>query len=111
MDVPLFPAPPTREGAATAFSDVVDFAKFTHVPLSTAVRKRYVVPKARQTFGIRRIQRSARKNLVHPKSRDQIQHCVTEFRIRMTERRRNDEDEDDDDVVYAVGTSIATYFY
>ncbi|XP_076669331.1 uncharacterized protein LOC143369363 isoform X2 [Andrena cerasifolii] len=102
MDVPLFPAPPTREGAATAFSDVVDFAKFTHVPLSTAVRKRYVLPKARQTFGIRRIQRSARKNLVYPKQRDQIQHCVTEFRIRMTERRRNDEGEDDDDVVYAI---------
>nr|XP_012137220.1 PREDICTED: uncharacterized protein LOC100879254 isoform X4 [Megachile rotundata] len=44
-------------------------------------------------------------NLVYPKSKDDDQHRVTEFRIKMTEQQRNDNKEDDDDVVCAIDTS------
>ncbi|XP_076236164.1 uncharacterized protein LOC143180368 [Calliopsis andreniformis] len=104
MDVPLFPAPPTLVGAATPRSDVADFAKFTRAPLSAVARRRHAAPKARRISGIRRIQRFARKNLVYPKSKNQIRQRVTEFRVKMTERQRNEDDEDDDDVVCGIDT-------
>ncbi|XP_076277067.1 uncharacterized protein LOC143207465 [Lasioglossum baleicum] len=103
MDVPHFPAPPTLKGAPSPLSDVVDVAKLTRVPLATLAcpRGRHV-SKGRRTTRIRRIQRSARNNLVHPKPKNQFRQRVTEFRITMTERDRNDDD--DDDVVCAIDT-------
>ncbi|XP_076757671.1 uncharacterized protein LOC143427420 isoform X1 [Xylocopa sonorina] len=106
MDVPLFPAPPTLEGVATPVSDVADVVNLTPVllPAATYSPKQHVGTKMRKAVGIQKIRHSIRRNLVYPKSKDQIQHRVTEFRIKMTERQRNEESEDDDDVVCAVGT-------
>ncbi|XP_076757675.1 uncharacterized protein LOC143427420 isoform X4 [Xylocopa sonorina] len=105
MDVPLFPAPPTLEGVATPVSDVADVVNLTPVllPAATYSPKQHVGTKMRKAVGIQKIRHSIRRNLVYPKSKDQIQHRVTEFRIKMTERQRNEESEDDDDVVCAVG--------
>ncbi|XP_031844977.1 uncharacterized protein LOC116432359 isoform X2 [Nomia melanderi] len=105
MDVPLFPAPPTLKGAPSPLSDVVDVTKLTRAPLPTvACPRRRHVPKERRTIGIHRIQRSARKNIIHPKPKEHLRRRVTEFRITMTERDRNDSDDDDHDVVYTIDT-------
>ncbi|KZC09947.1 PREDICTED: TWiK family of potassium channels protein 7-like [Dufourea novaeangliae] len=103
MDVPLFPAPPTLEGAPSSLSDTVDVARPARVPSATvACPRERNAPKSRATSRAHRIRRSARRNLVHPRPNEQFRQRVTEFRITMTERDRNDED--DDDVVCAIDT-------
>lgn len=112
MDVPLFPAPPVLEGASAAFSDVSDVASSARVSTSVAPnsKRRDAAPRlaARRTSGPYRKRPRACKNLVHPRiaARCERNHrLVTEFRVRMTERRGNDdEEEDDDDVVCAIET-------
>lgn len=109
MDVPLFPAPPILGGVATPVSDVIDVAKLTPVSLSavTCTRK-HVGKKMHKAFKIRKIRHSTQRNLVHPKSKDQIEHRVTKCHITMTEQQRHDETEDDNDVIFAIGM---TNFY
>ncbi|KOX68377.1 TWiK family of potassium channels protein 7 [Melipona quadrifasciata] len=106
MDVPLFPAPPILGGVATPVSDVIDVAKLTPVSLSavTCTRKQYVEKKMHRALKIHKIRHSTHRNLVHPKSKDQIECRVTKFHITMTEQQRHDETEDDNDVVFAIDT-------
>lgn len=110
MDVPLFPAPPILGGVATPVSDVIDVAKLTPVSLSavTCTRKQHVEKKMHRALKIHKIRHSTHRNLVHPKSKDQIECRVTKFHITMTEQQRHDETEDDNDVVFAIGM---TNFY
>ncbi|CAD1480377.1 unnamed protein product [Heterotrigona itama] len=76
MDVPLFPAPPVLGGVATPVSDVIDVARLTPVSLSavTCTREQHVGKKMHRAVKIHRIRHSTNRNLVHPKSKDQIEH-------------------------------------
>lgn len=105
MDVPLFPAPPILGGVPTPVSDVIDVAKLTPVSLSavTCARKQHAGKKMHRAIKIHKIRHSAHRNVIHPKSKDEIGHRVTEFHITMTEQQRHSQNEDDNDVVFAIG--------
>ncbi|KOC65824.1 TWiK family of potassium channels protein 7 [Habropoda laboriosa] len=100
MNVPLFPTPPTLGDIATPASGVVDVAKLTTVPSTTigCTRKQHVGAEMYRTFGIHKIH-FTRRNLVYPKSKEKIEHRVTEFHIKMSEQQKDNENEDDDDDV------------
>ncbi|XP_043592776.1 uncharacterized protein LOC122572177 isoform X1 [Bombus pyrosoma] len=106
MDVPLFPAPPILGGVATPVSDVIDVAKLTPVSLSavTCARKQHAGKKMHRAIKIHKIRHSAHRNVIHPKSKDEIGRRVTEFHITMTEQQRHNQNEDDNDVVFAIDT-------
>ncbi|XP_015593302.1 TWiK family of potassium channels protein 7 [Cephus cinctus] len=111
MDVPLFPAPPTIDGAAFPLRDVPDVAASRRAtpPLPFVAYKRHVLADGlpRSSSRCTRKRYFVRRNLVHPRpSREgaRARRRVTELRFRMT--RRQDHDGDDDvDVVCASGTS------
>ncbi|KAL6257955.1 hypothetical protein P5V15_011553 [Pogonomyrmex californicus] len=110
MNVPLFPRPPTVGDVTTLFSDLPGVATLPRVPTSVplVLREQYAASR-RSSRGIKK--RRCR-NLVHPRVedavlvRDAAHRRITEFRIRMSERRANDEgngdDDDDDDVVCGI---------
>ncbi|XP_012532340.2 uncharacterized protein LOC105834418 isoform X2 [Monomorium pharaonis] len=133
MDVPLFPRPPVIGDVATPLSDVPSVAKLPRVPVSgvavsgpPCVRGRYAVPFLRSPSGtitttITKKRRRVCRNLVHPRVKtaavvkDAARRRITEFCMRMTERRaKNDERDDDDDVVCGIDitdppTTISSY--
>lgn len=106
MDVPLFPAPPSRGNITTPVSDVSDVATVTRIPASIVwrVRGRHAVAEpARERSSCVKKRCRIRRRSVHPRAvfnEDAARRRITEFRVRMTERRaKHDERDDDDDVV------------
>ncbi|XP_043289195.1 uncharacterized protein [Venturia canescens] len=128
MDVPVFPAPPTLDGAGTTLRKVPDVGTTTitnetigdddrtdrHVPLSGG---NTIIGIDSSAFANdhrhrrRRFHRVGRfVNSIHPKitrETDKTRARITEFRVKMTERREDDDDEDDADVVCASVTPPA----
>lgn len=113
MHVPLFPRPPAVESVATPVSDVPDIATLPRTPDSVVAvsRRRHAVdPRSSSLiFTTGKRHRRLCRNLIHPRIKDtsslfkdaaDVHRRITEFRVRMTERRAQDErDDDDDDVV------------
>ncbi|XP_019697671.2 uncharacterized protein LOC105184657 isoform X2 [Harpegnathos saltator] len=114
MDVPLFPTPPARWSVATPFSDVPDVATLPRAPVSILpqVRAQDAAleqgPTGYKQSSCTRKRRWVRKNSIHPRIalvKDAARRRVTEFCVRMSERRvKHDERNDDDDVVCGIHT-------
>ncbi|XP_032683456.1 uncharacterized protein LOC116849913 isoform X2 [Odontomachus brunneus] len=111
MDVPLFPTPPARRGVTTPLSDVPDVATLPRAPVSVVspVRVRDAALEREPTYKgspCTRKRHRVRRNSIHPRValvKDAARRRVTEFCVRMSERRaKHDEGDDDDDVVCGI---------
>lgn len=114
MNVPLFPAPPTRDVSTLSRRDVLDVVTSREtLPREFISRRRHALIERTKpvTANCTRKKRSyLRKNLVHPRqvSKESVgknlRQRVTEFHLTMTERRNKDDEEDDADVMCATVT-------
>ncbi|XP_051175973.1 TWiK family of potassium channels protein 7-like isoform X3 [Leptopilina boulardi] len=113
MNVPLFPAPPTRDVSTLTRRDVLDVLTSREtLPREFVSRRRHALierTKPVSTNFTRKKRCYFRKNLVHPRQvskesgKKNLRRRVTEFHLTMTERRSKEDDEDDADVICATG--------
>ncbi|XP_051175972.1 uncharacterized protein LOC127291086 isoform X2 [Leptopilina boulardi] len=114
MNVPLFPAPPTRDVSTLTRRDVLDVLTSREtLPREFVSRRRHALierTKPVSTNFTRKKRCYFRKNLVHPRQvskesgKKNLRRRVTEFHLTMTERRSKEDDEDDADVICATVT-------
>lgn len=113
MNVPLFPAPPTREVSTLTRRDVLDVVTSREtLPREFVSRRRHGLIERTKPVSAnctRKKRSYFRKNLVHPRQVSKetgknLRRRVTEFHLTMTERKSKEDNEDDADVICATVT-------
>lgn len=119
MNVPLFPAPPTREVSTLTRRDVLDVVTSREtLPREFVSRRRHGLIERTKPVSAnctRKKRSYFRKNLVHPRQVSKetgknLRRRVTEFHLTMTERKSKEDNEDDADVICATGRILEKKF-